>query len=90
MFQSLVGVYGFCGYDRDSIGINQVVSIPSRGLWFLRRGVFPATPTDNISFQSLVGVYGFCGRTVENSSSRLSSFQSLVGVYGFCGLRAIA
>ena len=36
-FQSLVGVYGFCGVLQQSGSAGgAAVSIPSRGLWFLR------------------------------------------------------
>ena len=38
----------------------QCVSIPSRGLWFLRLCMLLLW-SDSIVFQSLVGVYGFCG-----------------------------
>ena len=36
-FQSLIGVYGFCGFVGDFIAGLLKVSIPNRGLWFLRR-----------------------------------------------------
>ena len=36
-FQSLVGVYGFCGVSAKKYYLSvDAVSIPSRGLWFLR------------------------------------------------------
>ena len=50
------------------------VSIPSRGLWFLRLGVALA-PMGFMMFQSLVGVYGFCGRRRLRRSRRRTSFN---------------
>ena len=43
-------------FAADGIG----VSIPNRGLWFLRRPKILQKILQK-KFQSLIGVYGFCG-----------------------------
>ena len=71
------------GTDMD---LREAVSIPNRGLWFLRR-----TPIHfgylgrYLMFQSLIGVYGFCGKYTLPCDGTYTLFQSLIGVYGFCG-----
>ena len=52
-FQSLVGVYGFCGKIKYLEKPMSFVSIPSRGLWFLRRwSSHPGTGTLQVSIPS--------------------------------------
>ena len=69
-FQSLVGVYGFCGVAATSVSLLVIVSIPSRGLWFLRlKGGSPFSAVR--LFQSLVGVYGFCGQNASASNCQI-------------------
>ena len=62
------------------------VSIPNRGLWFLRRRKPRYSRTLGYGgFQSLIGVYGFCGADWAPILPVRMKFQSLIGVYGFCG-----
>ena len=50
----------FAARTHQHLIVKYEVSIPSRGLWFLRQNSGCCAVLE-LWFQSLVGVYGFCG-----------------------------